>query len=233
MKPFFPAIPEADLADIDNTVYPEQLPFPEIKRHEIERVIRSAPADKAPGDDNIPNSFWHKIVGIPVVLDTLYQIYNACIRMGYNPSHFQKSITVVLRKRGKDRDYRIPKSYRPVALPNTLGKFLEAIVTRGISYAMEAEGLLPRSHLGGRKGISTDHAIQIVLDRIRRAWGEGFEVVFMLLLGVSGAYDNAHHWRLLHNMRKRRLGHFVPWVEAFLTGRSTRIKIPEGHLWRD
>lgn len=225
---FFPAIPEADLADIDNVTYPEQLPFPEIPRHEIESVIRSTPPDKAPGEDTIPNSFWHKTVSIPVVLDTLYQIYNACIRTGYNPSHFQRSITVVLRKGGKDRDYRTPKAYRPVALLNTVGKFLEAIVARRISYTMEEEGLLPRSHLGGRKGISTDHAIQIILDRIRRAWGEGFEVVSMLLLDVSGAYDNAHHSRLLHNMRKRRLGHFVPWVAAFLTGRSTRIKIPEG-----
>jgi ribonuclease HI len=223
---FFPAIPEADLADIDDAIYPQQLPFPEIPRHEIQRVVRSTPPDKAPGEDGIPNSFWHKIVSIPVVLDTLYQVYNACIRIGYNPSHFQRSITVVLRK-GGDRDYRTPKAYRPVALLNTLGKFLEAIVARRISYAMEAEGLLPRSHLGGRKGISTDHAIQIILDRIRRAWGEGFEVVSMLLLDVSGAYDNAHHSRLL-NMRKRRLGHFVPWVAAFLTGRSTRIKIPEG-----
>jgi hypothetical protein len=67
---------------------------------------------------------------------------------------------------------------------------------------MEAEGLLPRSHLGGRKGISTHHAIQIILDRIRRAWGKGFEVVSMLLLDVSGAYYNARHARLLHNMRK-------------------------------
>jgi hypothetical protein len=53
---FFPAIPEADLADIDNMIYPEQLPFPEIPRHEIEQVIRSTPPDKAPGEDTIPNS---------------------------------------------------------------------------------------------------------------------------------------------------------------------------------
>ncbi|PCG88661.1 Reverse transcriptase [Penicillium occitanis (nom. inval.)] len=200
-KTFFPAIPEADLADNDDTIYPEQLPFPEIKRHKIKQVIRSTPADKPPGDNNIPNSFWHESVGIPVVLDTLYQIYNACIRTGYNPSQFQRSITVVLRKGGKDRDYRIPKWYRPVALLNTLGKVLEAVVTRRISYAVEAEGLLPRSHLGRRKGISTDHAIQIILDQTWRAWGEGFEVDSMLLLDISGAYDNAHH---------RRLGRFVP-----------------------
>ena len=227
-KAFFPQIPEADLSDINNAEYPEQLSFPEIPRHEIERVIRSMPPDKAPGEDSIPNSFWHQIISIPTVLDTLYQIYNACIQIGYNPSHFQRSITVVLRKAGTDRDYTTPKAYRPVALLNTIGKFLEAIVARRISYAMESEGLLPRGHLGGRKGISTDHAIQIILDRIQRAWGDGFGVVSMLLLDVSGAYDNAHHLRLLHNMRKRRLGYFVPWVTAFLTGRSTKIRIPEG-----
>ncbi|RAO68551.1 uncharacterized protein BHQ10_004563 [Talaromyces amestolkiae] len=189
---FFPQIPEADLSDISNAEYPEQLSFPEIPRHEIERVIHSTPPDKAPGEDSIPNSFWHLIVGIPVVLDTLYQIYNTYIQTGYNPSHFQQSITVVLRKAGTDRDYTTPKAYRPVALLNTIGKFLEAIVARRISYAMESEGLLPQGHLRGR------------------------------------AYDNAHHLRLLHNMRKQRLGHFVPWVTAFLTGRSTKIRIPEG-----
>jgi hypothetical protein len=76
---FFPAIPEADLADINNAVYPDQVEFPEITRHEIEQVIRSTPPDKAPGEDSIPNSFWHKIVCVPVVLETLYEIYNACV----------------------------------------------------------------------------------------------------------------------------------------------------------
>jgi hypothetical protein len=164
---------------------------------------------------------------VPVVLDTLYEIYNACVRTGYNPSHFQQSITVVLRKSSTDQDYQTPKAYRPVALLNTLSKFLEAIIAQQISYTMEAHRLLPTSHLGGRKGISTDHTIQIILNRIHESWGKGFAVVSMLLLDVSGAYNNAHHTRLLHNMRKQRLGHFVPWVAAFLTGQSTRIRIPE------
>lgn len=54
---FFPASPEADLADINDILYPEQLPFPEIPHHEIEGVIRSTPPDKAPGEDGILNSF--------------------------------------------------------------------------------------------------------------------------------------------------------------------------------
>lgn len=105
-----------------------------------------------------------------------------------------------------------------MALLNTLGKFLEVIIARRISYMVELEGLLPTSHLGGRKGIFMDHAIQIILDWIQRAWGNGRAVVSMLLLDVSGAYDNAYHARLIHNMRKRRLGYFAPWVIVFLTG---------------
>lgn len=70
-----------------------------------------------------------------------------------------------------DRDYRTLKAYRSVVLLSTLDKFLEVIIARRISFAMEENGLLPKSHLGGRKRISTDYAIQIILDRIRRAWG--------------------------------------------------------------
>lgn len=115
-----------------------------------------------------------------------------------------------------------------MALLNTLGKFLKAIIAQRISYAVETKGLLPKTYLGGRRGISTDHAIHIIINRIKLAWGKGSLVVSLLLLDVLGAYDNVSHARLLHNLRKRRLGQLVPWVKAFLSNRSTRIRMPEG-----
>ncbi|OGE50276.1 hypothetical protein PENARI_c017G00750 [Penicillium arizonense] len=69
---------------------------------------------------------------------------------------------VTLRKAGP-RDYRLPKAYRPVALLNTLGKVLEAIIATRIAWAVEEHRLLPDTHLGGRKGVSVDHAIQLIL----------------------------------------------------------------------
>lgn len=224
---FFPQPPPADLSDTESFQHPQPIEFPTITTQEIQEAVRGAKAGKAPGEDGIPNSLWHKLIEIPVILDVLVQLFNACIRTGYNPSHFQRSITVVLRKQGKS-DYQLAKSYRPVALLNTLGKFLESIVARRISYAVESEALLPRTYLGGRRGISTDHAIHIIIDRIKTAWGKGKAVVSLLMLDVSGAYDNVSHARLLHNLKKRRLGHFLPWVKAFLTNRSTKIRMPEG-----
>jgi len=98
----------------------------------------------------------------------LGQLFDTCIRTGYNPTHFQRLITVVLRKQGKS-DYQLVKSYRPIALLNTLGKFLEAVVARRISYAVETRGLLLKTYLGGRRGISIDHAIHNMIDRIKIA----------------------------------------------------------------
>ncbi|OQE71313.1 hypothetical protein PENNAL_c0107G01286, partial [Penicillium nalgiovense] len=224
---FFPQPPPACLSDTVSFQYPPPIEFPPVTAQEIQEAVRGAKAGKAPGEDGIPNSLWHKLIEIPVILETLVQLFNACVYTGHNPSHFQRSITVVLRKQGKS-DYQLAKSYRPVALLNTLGKFLEAVIARRISYAVETEGLLPRTHLGGRRGISTDHAIHIIIDRIKTSWGKGKPVVSLLMLDVSGAYDNVSHDRLLHNLKKRRLGHFVPWVRAFLNNRSTRIRMPEG-----
>ncbi|KAJ5638941.1 hypothetical protein N7528_001331 [Penicillium herquei] len=224
---FFPVPPEADLSDIsaDTAMSRSQLPFPPITVQEIADVIRRAPPDKAPGPDAIPNRVWKLLLsGCVKFGHILTSIFDACVRVGYNPRHFQESTTVTLRK-GGPRDYRVPKSYRPIALMNTLGKLLEAVVATRISYAVEEHSLLPKTHLGGRKGISVDHAMQLILSEVREAWGME-KKVSMLLLDVSGAYDNVSHTRLLHNMRRLGLGHFAPWTASFLADRRTRIKLP-------
>ena len=220
---FFPEPPPADLSDIERRVQPVQIDFLEITKDEVAKAIRRAPPDKAPGPDAIPNKIWHELLNVPVFLDRITQLFNTSVKIGHNPRLFQTSTTVALRK-AAPRDYRLPKSYRPVALLNTFGKILESIVAARIAWALEEYKLLPKTHLGGRKGISTDHAIQLILDYIYRAWGQGRKVS-MVLLDVSGAFDNVSHTRLLFNLRQLRLGHFADWLQSFLTNRSTRISL--------
>jgi hypothetical protein len=230
-KTFFPLSPEADLADLNRRSFQRaELPFPDITEQEVLDAIRRAPPDKAPGEDGIPNRVW-KLLADPCGHDTFVPAaarnFNACMRKGYNPQCVQQSITVTLRK-GGSRDYRKPKSYRPVALINTFAKVLEAIMATRIAQSVEEHRLLPDTHLGGRKGISIDHVMQLLLDRIQRAWGMN-RVASMVLLDVAGAYDNVSHERLLSNIKKLGLGQLAPWVASFLTNRSTRIKLP-GYL---
>lgn len=90
---------------------------------------------------------------------------------------------MVLRKPAKD-DYTQPKSYRPIALLNTLGKALEPIIANRLTYLVDT--YLPKRHTGGRKLASTDHAIHLLLQRIHRAWADG-KVASLLLLDEMGA----------------------------------------------
>lgn len=105
--------------------------MPPIAKHEIVEAILAAAATKAPGDDTIPNQLWHILVkNSPVLVDTLHKLFNACVRNGFDPPQLQRSITVVLRKRG-GRDYQVPRSRWPVALFNGLGKHRESVIAGG------------------------------------------------------------------------------------------------------
>ena len=89
---------------------------------------------------------------------------------------------------------------------------------------MEKHKLLPKTHLEKRKDISTDHTIQLILDYIYRAWGRG-KKINIVLLDVSGAFDNVSYAQLLFNLHQLKLEHFVGWLQSFLSNRSTRISL--------
>jgi ribonuclease HI len=223
---FFPPPLKADLSDINGYEYPPAIECPEITLREIEIAVRKTAPNKAPGDDNIINGILHQT--LDVLLPSLYRLFNACLQKGYCPAHFKKTITVALRKQGKEAiDYTQPKSYRPIALLNTLGKALEAIVASRLTYLADTHRLLPSQHTGGRKLASTDHAIHLLLQRIYEAWADG-KVATLLLLDVSGAFDNVSRQRLLHNLKKRRINQtLIQWIDSFLSGRSTTLKLQE------
>jgi hypothetical protein len=98
-------------------------------------------------------------------------------------------------------DYSVPKAYRPIALLNTVGKVLEAVIASRISYLAEAHHLLPESHYGARKGRGTETALHVLLEQIYLAWKDG-NVVSLLLLDISGAFDTVSYECLLHNLCK-------------------------------
>jgi hypothetical protein len=221
---FFPPPARADLSDTEGYQYPPAIECPDVTEAEIEQVIRRASPNKALGGDGITNGILQRVLDI--LLSRLQRLFNACLRLGYCPAHFRDAITVVLRKPGKD-DYAQPKAYRPIALLNTLGKALEAVMANRLAYLADTHVLLPSRHTGGRKLASTEHAMHFLLQRIHQAWAEG-KVASLLLLDVSGAYDNVSKERLLHNLRKRRVSHeIVDWVASFLTSRSTSLKLQE------
>jgi ribonuclease HI len=224
-----PKPPEADLSDITKDyTYPNPISTPQITKWEAKRAIDRVSPNKAPGPDGLPNLVLQRV--FPIIGLYLTNLFNECLRQGYCPSHFRKSITVVLRKPGK-ADYTDPKSYRPIALLSTIGKALEAILANRISYLVEKNRLLPPKHIGGRKGRSCEHAIHLLLEQIHASWRNGDTVASLLTLDVSGAFDNVNHQRLLHNLRCRSVPQdIVNYIGSFLTNRRTTITLLEGPM---
>jgi hypothetical protein len=150
------------------------------------------------------------------------------LHISYYLAHFRSLTTVVLRKPGKD-DYTVPKAYRLIALLNTISKITDAILARRLSYLVETYYILLNTHIGSRKLRSTEHALYLIIKRIYKAWNTGrSKVASLLLLDVSGAFDNVLYERLLHNLRTRRVDErMVLWIASFLSERQTRITIDD------
>lgn len=219
---FFPQVPNTDLEDIGHTAYPDPVAFPTIEIEEIQKAILKFPSQSAPGTDNIPNKILK--AGLPLIPPCFHWLFNSSLNLGYYPRHFRDSITISLRKPGKP-DYHTPKAYRPIALLNTIGKTFDSIVANRLSWAAETFELLPRGHMGGRKGVSPEHALHLLLESIQAAWNKK-ETATLLLLEVTGAFDNVSQPRLLHNLRKRKMGGpMLQWISSFLQDRTTTLKL--------
>lgn len=225
-RTFFPRPPVADLRDTHGVQYTGQISRPPITKKEILEAIRSTSPLKAPGPDGLPNRVLQ--VTADIIVGHLEMIFNQSLRISHCPAHFRSSITVVLRKPDKD-DYTTPKAYRPIALLKTMGKIMDAVIARRLSYLVEAHNVLPNTHIGGRKLRSTEHALHLIIERIYKSWNAGRgRVASLLLLDVSGAFDNVSHERLLHNLRTRRVDEkLVRWLASFLSERWTRMTMDD------
>ena len=133
-------------------------PQPELLWHpittlEIERSLKTAKGTTAPGEDNLPMRVWKKLW--VYLKPFITSIFRACIDLGHHLKPWRSAKIIVLRKPGKP-DYAMPGAYRPISLLNTLGKLLEAVMARRLSYLVEKHGLLPSSQFGGRPGRTTE-----------------------------------------------------------------------------
>ncbi|KAM3486343.1 hypothetical protein MY8738_000559 [Beauveria namnaoensis] len=137
---FFPPPSQADLADIEGYQYPAPIECPAITISEIEKAVKSAAPNKAPDVYRITNCVLHETLNIFMLC--LHKLFNTCLEQGYCPAYFKETVTVVLRKPGKE-DYSQPKPYRPIALLNTLGKVLDGVIANRLAYLADTFQLLP------------------------------------------------------------------------------------------
>ena len=223
-RQFFPPKPTAiNLPLID----PATRNFGEIRtitREQIRRAVGRLSPYKAPGNDGLPNAALKNT--IDEIIDWLYWIFHGSTTHGFYYEPWKTFLTIVLRKPGKP-DYRKANRFRPIALFRTISKVLSACIVEDLCYIAETEGLLPKTHFGGRPRRATTDSLFLLTQTIRDAWRKG-KIVSALFLDTAGAFPNAVPERLCHNMRARGVPEgYVQFVENMLTGRRTQLRLDD------
>lgn len=70
-------------------------------------------------------------------------------------------------KTGKTRLHH--PQYRTISLLNMLGRLVEAVIARRLSFYKEAYRLPPKTQFGGRRGRTTEQALLVLADLIDQA----------------------------------------------------------------
>jgi hypothetical protein len=73
---------------------------------------------------------------------------------------------MILLKKPEKSDYLDLSAYRPIILLNTLGKILEAVVTRRIRYVVEKYNLLLKTQIGVKRGRSTETVLYFLTEKV-------------------------------------------------------------------
>jgi len=69
-------------------------------------------------------------------------------------------------KKPEKSDYTNPSAYRSIALLNTLGKVLEAVISNRIKFITERYDLLSDTQYGARTNRATETALQQIIEKI-------------------------------------------------------------------
>ena len=198
--------------------------FISVSPEEVFDTLKECSSDNAPGVSGLTYKVWKWVAA--VAPDQLYAVVRASFSLGIHHSSWKTSLVAVIPKNNK-KDMALPKSHRPIQLIECLGKLVEKIAARRVTFDLGKYNLMPPNQFGGRShsscldaGIALTHDIQTAR--------ENKLVSSFLAVDIKGFFDHANHAQLLEVML--HLGFnpvFVKWVESFLQGRFVRVQVDD------
>ena len=87
-------------------------------------------------------------------MTNIVNIANACINLSYWPTHFKRSLFIIIPKPNKSL-YDFPKSFQPIVLLNTIGKLIKKVISNRIQVHTISLNFLYPNQLGGIQQCST------------------------------------------------------------------------------
>ncbi|KAI1047149.1 hypothetical protein LB505_010119 [Fusarium chuoi] len=194
----------------------------DVDAEKLRTIIKGLKNNKAPGPDKVPNEAIK--LGMELLLPYFVLGFRACLNLSLHPANFKDSIIVMLLKAGKEPDK--PESYRPISLLSTVGKLYERILAdMMLDVLKEHPHLLPATQFGNK---TTTEALQYLFRIIYSTWcSNSDDVVTILGLDMSSAYDNVYRQKLLQTLYDKGFPMwFVDIIGLVLSLRDATMRLP-------
>jgi hypothetical protein len=164
---FFPPAPHAPTAhSVENMTQRPTFDMPHISMQEIADNLDKCHNKSAPGafGTNYRALKW----AFKATPDQFVTLFNACIDQSYHPLCFRSALIAPIPKPNK-HNRAAPKSYRPIALLETLSKLLEKVVAKRFTTMCGKLGLIRPEQFGGRdKSSCLDAGLSLIHDVLCR-----------------------------------------------------------------
>lgn len=203
------------------TVPISSLPFPELTEIEVERAILGA-RSTTPGKDGISTSVLR--IAWPKISSLVYDLFQACVKIGYHPHCFRSAILAIIEKPNK-LDMSSPRSYRPIALLSVLGKGLERLVARRMAWISIRHKVLALQQFGALPLRSSVDLTSCITHDIESVLAKGWTAT-LTTLDIKGAFDAVLPGRLVHRLREQGWPtQLCDWVSSFVSERRISIRL--------
>jgi hypothetical protein len=198
--------------------------FHTVTNEEVISLLMGTSSSTAPGLSGMLYKVWKWVA--TVALDMLVDVVRAAVTLGTHHPSWKQSVIAVIPKNNK-KDMSLPKSHHPIQLVECLGKLVEKLVAKRITYDLGRYELMPFNQFGGRSNSSCLDAGLSLTHDIQTARKMGLVSSF-LAVDMKGFFDHVNHERLLDVLTHKGFPpNITQWVSSFLSDRMVRVRVDD------
>ncbi|EDN95206.1 hypothetical protein SS1G_11082 [Sclerotinia sclerotiorum 1980 UF-70] len=203
------------------TVPTKQLPPPIINVQAIQNAVLLA-GNTAPEADELPTAILKEAWSL--IEPFVSQLYYSCLHLGYHPKSFRSAILAIIPKPNK-ADLSSPRSYRPIALLSVLGKGLERLIARQMSWTSISHKVLSTHQFGALPLRSSVDLTTCLTHDVEHALNLNGSAS-LLTLDIKGAFDAVLPGRLIRRLREQGWApNLTKWLSSFVTRRTIQVRL--------
>ena len=154
---------------------------------ELFKAVKELNDKASPGIDCI--SMQYVKSSIQVLAPVLIKIMNACVTLQYFPEKWKIAKVRIIRKPNKET-YDEPKSFRPISVPNSLGKVFENMILYRLRWLSNKLKWISENQHGFTEGRSTETATHTLVNYVEYGFSTR-SYTGALFIDITSAFDRA------------------------------------------